>query len=103
MLKHNINGDTLTVMYSGDIDHHRSIGIRKETDELIFAHMPKNLVLDFSAVQFCDSSGIALVLGRYKIIKELGGQIEIINTSPQITKIFTLANLGRIIKIKAGA
>ena len=87
----------LTVMIKGDIDHHTSAEIRKQTDELIFKYTPGKLTLDFSQVTFCDSSGIAIVLGRYKLMKQYGGTVSLTKVSPQISRIFDLSGVWNII------
>jgi len=87
----------LTVMIKGDIDHHSSVEIRTQTDELIFKYIPKKLILDFSQVTFCDSSGIAIVLGRYKLMKQYGGTVSLAKVNPQISRIFDLSGVWNII------
>ena len=57
------------------------------------------LVLDFKNVSFMDSSGIGLVMGRYKTVSEIGGELAIINTSPGIGKVMRLAGMERLAKI----
>ena len=64
--------------------------------------MPTALVLDFKDVSFMDSSGIGLVMGRYKILNELGGTLEVIGLSDNSYKVMRLAGLDRIANIKKG-
>ncbi|MBQ6809698.1 MAG: anti-sigma factor antagonist [Clostridia bacterium] len=87
----------LTVMIKGEIDHHTASEIRKQTDELIFKYLPKNLILDFSQVTFCDSSGIAIVLGRYKLMKQYGGVVNLAKVNSQISRIFDVSGVWNII------
>ena len=61
------NGGTLTVFLSGEIDHHTAAGIRLKADTEIIKQTPQAVVLDFSDVSFMDSSGVGLVMGRYKL------------------------------------
>ena len=98
MIEHSINDKKeLTVMIRGDIDHHTSTEIRKQTDDLIFQYEPKRLILDFSQVTFCDSSGIAIVLGRYKLMKQYRGSITLREVNTQISRIFDLSGVWNII------
>lgn len=98
MIEYNIDEDNeLTVLIKGDIDHHTSVDIRKQTDELVFKYIPSRLILDFSQVTFCDSSGIAIVLGRYKLMKQYGGKVSLIKVNPQISRIFDLSGVWNII------
>ena len=63
----------LTAYISGEIDHHSAKSIRKEIDINVEKLKPTDLYLDFSKVDFMDSSGIGLVMGRYKLQSERGG------------------------------
>ena len=62
-----ISDKTLTVYLQGEIDHHTASAIRNKTDSQILRHSPEELILDFSGVSFMDSSGVGLVIGRYKL------------------------------------
>lgn len=84
---------------SGDIDHHSAKNIREKIDCEIEHTQPDILTLDFKDVGFMDSSGIGLVMGRYKLMSEYGGEIEITNLSPHIRKVMRLAGLDRLAKI----
>ena len=62
----------------------------------------KTVILDFSDVTFMDSSGIGLVMGRYKLLNELGGKLEVTGLSNNSYKVMRLAGLDRIANIKKG-
>ena len=89
----------LTAVIYGDIDHHTAKFIRGEIDAAIREHNPCILVLDFRFVTFMDSSGIGLVMGRYKIIHELGGEVLTANPPPYIRRVMQLAGLHRLSRI----
>ena len=93
-------GETLYILLDGEIDHHESATVREQLDELIFEERPRELVFDFSKIRFMDSSGLGLVLGRYRIIKELGGTAKIVGASEQIEKIFKMSGVDKIVKIQ---
>ncbi len=84
----------------GEIDHHNAKDLRSDIDLAIDKYHPENVVLDFNDVTFMDSSGIGLVMGRYKITNEYGGRIVVENTSTQIKKVMRLAGLDRLAEIK---
>lgn len=92
-------GETITACLEGEIDHHTAAEIRTTIDKAVEENKPTLLVLDFKNVSFMDSSGIGLVMGRYKIINEFGGELAITNTSPQIGKVMKLAGMERLAKI----
>ena len=90
----------LTVSVSGEIDHHNAAVIRYETDEAIQSSLAPCVRIDFGEVTFMDSSGIGLVMGRYKLIKSLGGEIRAENLSPSAYKIMHLAGVERLGEIR---
>ena len=99
MLQTTKQGDALTVYLTGEIDHCVAEGLRNEIEMLIVAHNPHRLILDFSQVSFMDSSGIGLVMGRYRLIRDWNGSVEIHNPAPSIKKVMRLAGLDRIASI----
>ncbi|MDD3192610.1 MAG: STAS domain-containing protein [Oscillospiraceae bacterium] len=84
---------------AGEIDHHGAGRLREEIDETLERVRPDRLILDFRDVTFMDSSGIGLVMGRYRLIREWEGAVEIHNPSPSIKKVMRLAGLDRIASI----
>ena len=62
--------------------------------------MPRKIVFDFNNVTFMDSAGIGMVLGRYKMIKMIGGNLEMINVSPNLKRIFEMSGITKIIPTK---
>ena len=67
-------GELLTVMLDGEIDHHTAKDMREKIDEAIEFYMPTLLIMDFGRVSFMDSSGIGLVMGRYKTLQKKGAK-----------------------------
>ncbi len=105
MVKTDISERILYAYISGEVDHHTAKGIRTQIDSEIEKNSPMQIVLDFSAVTFMDSSGIGLVMGRYKIMQETGGSVIIQNPPQSIKKVMMLAGLDKIAAIinsKAG-
>ncbi len=94
--------EILTCKLEGEIDHHTALPIRLQADEKIETCRPKTVVLDFSNVTFMDSSGIGLVMGRYKLLSELGGELEVTGLSDNSYRVMRLAGLDRIAVIKKG-
>lgn len=83
-----------------EIDHHTTEKIRRKADNEITRFMPRKVIFDFSNVSFMDSAGIGMVLGRYKMIKMLGGNLEIINVNKNVRKIFEMSGITKICLIK---
>ena len=85
--------NTVTARLYGEIDHHIAPQIRSQIDAKCESVRPKKLILDFSKVGFMDSSGIGLVMGRYRMISLIGGRLEVVNVPPNLKKIFVLSGL----------
>ena len=101
-VKTDFDGEMLYCRLSGEIDHHTALPIRLEIDDRIENCRPQNTILDFSDVTFMDSSGIGLVMGRYKLLSEFNGTLEVIGLSNNAYKVMRLAGLDRIASIKKG-
>ncbi|MEA5084639.1 MAG: anti-sigma factor antagonist [Lachnospiraceae bacterium] len=89
----------LVVYPTGEIDHHSSEVLKKEIDRQCESTLSKNIIVDFGMVNFMDSSGIGMIIGRYKYTHLKGGKTVVTGVSDNLRKIFTLSGLGRIIKI----
>ena len=89
----------LKIELTEEIDQHTVEKIRRTIDDEIERFIPGKVVFDFSNISFMDSSGIGMVIGRYKLTKMLGGNLEIINVNKQTKKIFDMSGVTRIIKI----
>ena len=93
----------IRVFLSGEIDHHSASLIRASIDDAIIHKHPSLLILDFSAVTFMDSSGIGLVMGRFKNLQKNGAKLHLVNLSDNIYKIMKLAGIERLAVIEKGA
>jgi stage II sporulation protein AA (anti-sigma F factor antagonist) len=90
--------NNLVVALNGELDHHTAKEVREEIDKAINRENVKNIVFDFKKVKFMDSSGIGVVIGRFKKIREYGGQAGVINLNNRVHKIFKMSGLFNIIK-----
>ena len=88
------------VFLDGEIDHHSASLIRASIDDAIIHKKPAMLVMDFGNVSFMDSSGIGLVMGRYKLMKTVQGRIRVENLSPGAYRVMKLAGLERLGEIR---
>ena len=91
----------LRVSLCGEIDHHGAVAMRTGIDSEILEDRPMKLILDLSAVDFMDSSGLGLILGRYSVMKSIGGELVVLNPTAGVMKILSLAGAERIIKIES--
>ena len=80
----------------GEIDHHSARYMREEIDSICERTRPKELELDFSDVSFMDSSGVGLVMGRYRMMSQINGSLAVTNTPSSINKLMKLAGLEKL-------
>lgn len=98
-VNHFIEDKTLTFEITEEVDHHMAEKIRKRADYEIQRFMPKRVIFDFKRVNFMDSAGIGLIIGRYKQAEAYGGKLEMTNVSEKLRKIFEMSGILKIIEI----
>lgn len=92
-----INGRNLIIRLNSELDHHNSEQIRKRADNIIDTKAIKNVIFDFENVSFMDSSGIGVIMGRYKKIVFNKGKIIVVNIGDRVDRIFRMSGLYKII------
>ena len=92
--------DALTARLVGEIDHHSAAQIRETIDAEICKERPKRTVLDLSGIEFMDSSGLGLIMGRIALMRSLGGETVLKNPTDKVMRIVRLAGLERIMRIE---
>lgn len=97
MISFSKEDNTLTVSMEGELDQHMAEKIRNTIDSEILKTGAKALVFDMNGIPFMDSSGIGLLIGRYKLMKRLSGQTRIRGMSRNVLKIFKMSGLNQII------
>ena len=90
----------LIVEITEEIDHHVVEKIRRKVDDEITRYMPRKTIFDFGRVSFMDSAGIGMIIGRYKMMKLIGGEMEIVNISPNVKRILEMSGISKIISMK---
>lgn len=91
---------TVTAHIYGELDHHIAKQIREEIDLTCQRTEPRELVLDFSELSFMDSSGIGLIMGRYRMMQLLSGRVSIVGAAPQIKKVLKLSGISGLVEFK---
>ena len=74
-MKYQVEENCLTIFLPGELDHHNAEEIRKGSDKLIEENHIKCVIFDFQETNFMDSSGIGVIMGRYKLVYLLGGEV----------------------------
>ncbi|NLM52570.1 MAG: anti-sigma F factor antagonist [Firmicutes bacterium] len=92
-------GTTLIVRMVGELDHHAAEKLRTKIDAKLKREGVRDLLFDFQGVQFMDSSGLGMVLGRYKLVSAKGGKVLACGLNQRIKRIFEMAGLQKRITI----
>lgn len=91
--------DALIMKIEGEIDHRYATRIRREADRKIVTYPEKTFVIDLTGVSFMDSSGIGVIIGRYKLVTSFGQRVIIVSSNPTVEKLLDMAGIKKIIKI----
>ncbi len=91
--------DCLVVKIPAEVDHCFADAVREEVDRKLQTEDIKILEFDFDDTEFMDSSGIGLLMGRYKLMRALGGSVRIVHAGERIKKILMLSGIHKIIPI----
>ena len=98
MLVYEKNRNTLTVHLSGELDHNIVSRIRTELDNLIAESNVRKLIFDLNELDFMDSSGIGLIIGRYKLMARRSGTVAVLAPDKHIDRIFEMSGLYQLIE-----
>ena len=98
MLCYEKKKNALTVRLSGELDHSAATGIRRELDALIDQTGVKRLIFDLNGLEFMDSSGIGLIIGRYKVMSRRGGSVAVSRCDARIDKVLRMSGLYQIVE-----
>ena len=91
--------NNLLVQFKGELDHHTTEDVREKIDHQYFDQRIKNIILDLRGLTFMDSSGIGLIMGRYKNCIEKNGKLAIVSDSVYVDKILRMSGLLKIINL----
>lgn len=94
-----IQGSCMTVHLPKEVDHPASDAIRRESDKIMRKTYIKTMVFDFSDTKFMDSSGIGLIMGRYRALGMRGDCIRVVGVSSYIEKLLHLSGVYKFVEI----
>lgn len=94
-----VKDNTLYAAIVGEIDHHSASALREELDDTFLAARAKIIELDLATVDFMDSSGLGVIMGRKATADSLGAEFRLVNPTPRIARIIELAGLGKVVTI----
>lgn len=89
----------LMIRMPTEVDHHKSVDISTRADRYIVSKKVGNVVFDFERTTFMDSSGVGVILGRYRKIACFGGKVYVVNTGSRIRRLLLLSGMENIVEI----
>lgn len=92
-----VRGENLYIYLPEELDHHNAKIITEQSDWYIVSNRIKNIIFNFKRTEFMDSSGIGVIMGRYKLVKSVGGEIFATNINSSIDRIMTISGLYKIV------
>ena len=98
-MKYQVEENCLAIFLPGELDHHNAEEIRKGADKLIEENHIKCVIFDFQETNFMDSSGIGVIMGRYKMVYLLGGEVWAVHANERMKKILTMSGVTKIIQM----
>lgn len=91
--------DALIMQISGEIDHRYASEIREKADAMIAKELKSSFIIDMTNVNFMDSSGIGMILGRYKLVKSYMADFMIVSNNMAVGKILDMSGILKIIPV----
>lgn len=92
-------GHVLIVHLPEELDHHNCTGLKAETDIILAENYINRIVFDFSATRFMDSSGIGVLLNRYKQMALSSGSVTIYGAGAQVLRIMKMGGILKLMKV----
>ncbi|MBR5809718.1 MAG: anti-sigma factor antagonist [Clostridia bacterium] len=89
----------LLVKVKDELDHHMAEKIKAEVDDKMRSTNAVNVIFDFSGLSFMDSSGLGVIMGRYKKARTLGGKVVVFGVNAGVLRIMEMSGLSKIIKL----
>lgn len=100
MIKYSLDQKNLIIEFMAtELDHHIANEVRDEIDDILISKSVKNIIFNFKNINFMDSSGIGVIIGRYKKISSEGGRVTVVSANDRIKKIFNLSGMNKIIGV----
>ncbi|MCP8966944.1 anti-sigma F factor antagonist [Ectobacillus ponti] len=95
-----VKRDVLCIRLEGELDHHTAEELRTKVTDVLEKNQLHHIILNLEHLSFMDSSGLGVILGRYKHIKSLGGEMVVCAISPAVKRLFEMSGLFKIIRLE---
>jgi stage II sporulation protein AA (anti-sigma F factor antagonist) len=94
-----VKNEILCVRLAGELDHHTAEDLRLQVNEVLESQPIQHILLNLEHLSFMDSSGLGVILGRYKVIRNKGGEMVVCSISPSIKRLFDMSGLFKIVHL----
>lgn len=101
MEDYQIIDNCLMVKLPEEVDHYRAGFICENADKYILRDEVQHVVFDFEDTRFMDSSGIGIIMGRYRKIACFGGKVYVIHVDRQIQRMLAMSGLSKVVEVLA--
>lgn len=91
--------NVLVVRLNGELDHHTAAQVRQVIEDELNNELVSHLVLNLENLDFMDSSGLGVILGRYKRVTQMGGKMTLCSVQPSIQRIMEMSGLFKILRM----
>lgn len=98
-MEYEVKGNNLVIRLPEELDHHSSRTLQQDTEHIMKQNDIHSMIFDFSRVMFMDSSGIGIILGRYKKMSALGGKVSVCGPGKRIRRILRMSGIEKITEI----
>lgn len=93
------NANQLIIRLEGELDHHYATKVREAADAAVMVGDVRHVIFDFTRVGFMDSSGIGVMMGRYKLMQSVGGSVAAFGFSPTLDKLISMSGITKLISV----
>ncbi|MFC7391497.1 anti-sigma F factor antagonist [Scopulibacillus cellulosilyticus] len=95
-----VKHQVLCIRLEGELDHHTSEKLRNQVNEVLQKQPIHHILLNLGELQFMDSSGLGVILGRYKQISSQGGEMVVCSISPAVRRLFEMSGMFKILRLE---
>lgn len=95
-----VKHQVLCIRLEGELDHHTAEQLRHQVNMVLQQQAVHHILLNLGQLQFMDSSGLGVILGRYKQITSLGGEMVVCSISPEVRRLFEMSGMFKIIRME---
>lgn len=96
--EYELQKDVLVIRLKADLDHHTAVTVRESADALLTRSRAKHILFDFTGVDFMDSSGIGVIMGRYRQVIFQGGRVGVMGVGSNVDRILKISGLYKIVE-----